>query len=122
MVKFALPLRNTNDETPCVSRIGYAESDNLVDWTKNTKNIFPIEPKGIFYETASSNPRTWLSFRDPFRFEHKGEVYLLMDAKVSMVTGEAFGDSNCVRLSYATSDELLVEAFTRVKASLAKLH
>jgi beta-fructofuranosidase len=64
-----------------VSRIGYAESDNLVDWTKNTKNIFPIEPKGIFYETASSNPRTWLSFRDPFRFEHKGEVYLLMDAR-----------------------------------------
>ncbi len=64
-----------------VSRIGFAESDNLIDWTKNTKNIFPIEPKGIYYEAASTNPRTWLSFRDPFRFEHKGEVYLLMDAR-----------------------------------------
>ncbi|MFC0776308.1 glycosyl hydrolase family 32 [Terrimonas alba] len=64
-----------------VSRIGFAESENLLDWKKNTKNIFPIEPKGIYYETASSNPRTWLSFRDPFRFEHKGEVYLLMDAR-----------------------------------------
>lgn len=64
-----------------VSRIGFAESDNLIDWRKNTKNIFPIEPKGIYYETASANPRTWLSFRDPFRFEHKGEVYLLVDAR-----------------------------------------
>jgi aspartate aminotransferase len=39
-----------------------------------------------------------------------------------MVTGEAFGDPDCVRLSYATSDELLVKALTRVKESLSKLH
>jgi beta-fructofuranosidase len=61
-----------------VSRIGYAESTDLINWTKNRKNIFPIEPKGIFYETYKTNPRTWLSFRDPFRFVHKGEVYLLV--------------------------------------------
>jgi beta-fructofuranosidase len=61
-----------------ISKIGYAESDNLIDWIKNKKNIYPIEPKGIFYETAATNPRTWLSFRDPFKFEHKGETYLLM--------------------------------------------
>lgn len=64
-----------------ISRIGLAESDNLIDWKKNRKNIFPIEPKGIFYETSDSNPRTWLSFRDPFRFEYKGEVYLLVGAR-----------------------------------------
>jgi beta-fructofuranosidase len=64
-----------------ISRIGLAESKNLIDWEKNRKNIFPIEPKGIFYETSGTNPRTWLSFRDPFRFEHKGEVYLLLAAR-----------------------------------------
>lgn len=64
-----------------ISRIGFAESRNLIDWEKNNKNIFPIEPKGIFYETATTNPRTWLSFRDPFRFEYKGEVYLLLGAR-----------------------------------------
>ncbi|AEI50747.1 glycosyl hydrolase family 32 [Runella slithyformis] len=64
-----------------ISRIGLAESEDLIKWTKNQKNIFPIEPKGIFYETATANPRTWLSFRDPFRFEHRGEVYLLLDAR-----------------------------------------
>ncbi len=49
-------------------------------------------------------------------------MYLLRDAGVSMVTGEAFGAPDCVRLSYATSDELLIKAMNRVKDSLAKLH
>jgi aspartate aminotransferase len=48
-------------------------------------------------------------------------MYLLKDAKVSLVTGEAFGDDNCVRLSYATSDEVLKEALRRIKVSFAKL-
>ncbi len=48
-------------------------------------------------------------------------MYLLQDAKVSCVTGEAFGDNNCIRLSFATSDEVLVEAMRRLKASLARL-
>ena len=46
-----------------ISRIGLAESNNLIDWKKNQKNIFPIEPKGIYYETQNDNPRKWLSFR-----------------------------------------------------------
>ncbi len=64
-----------------MSRIGYAESNNLIDWTKNRKSIFPIGPTGIFYENYKTNPRTWLSFRDPFRFEYQGEVYLLIAAR-----------------------------------------
>jgi aspartate aminotransferase len=48
-------------------------------------------------------------------------MYLLKDAKVSLVTGEAFGDDKCVRFSYATSDKLLVEAIRRIKESLTKL-
>lgn len=48
-------------------------------------------------------------------------MYLLQDAKVSCVTGEAFGDNNCIRLSFATSDEVLTEAMRRLKESLAKL-
>ena len=65
-----------------VSRIGYASSTNLLDWKKDDKEIFPIEPMGVYYETLQTNPRTWLSFRDPFRFEHNGDVYLLVDTRV----------------------------------------
>jgi aspartate aminotransferase len=38
-----------------------------------------------------------------------------------MVTGEAFGDDNCIRISYATSDEKLVEACERIKLALDRL-
>ena len=48
-------------------------------------------------------------------------MYLLKTAKVSLVTGEAFGDHNCVRFSYATADKLLTEAIRRIKESLSKL-
>jgi aspartate aminotransferase len=48
-------------------------------------------------------------------------MYLLNTAYVSLVTGEAFGEPNCIRLSYAASDEALVEALDRVKVACAKL-
>jgi aspartate aminotransferase len=49
-------------------------------------------------------------------------MYLLRDARVSLVTGEAFGDTRCIRISYAASDEDLVKAIGRIAESLAKLN
>lgn len=48
-------------------------------------------------------------------------LFLLEDAKVALVTGEAFGDPDCVRISYATSEAELTEAMNRIKTSLSKL-
>ncbi len=48
-------------------------------------------------------------------------MYILNTVYVSLVTGEAFGEPNCIRLSYAASDESLVEAISRVKEACAKL-
>ena len=48
-------------------------------------------------------------------------LYLLNDALVSAVSGEAFGAPECMRFSTAAADDQLVEAFRRVKVSLAKL-
>jgi len=45
-------------------------------------------------------------------------MYLLEEAKVATVTGEAFGNPECLRFSYATSKEDLIEAFTRIKKAL----
>ena len=55
--------------------------------------------------------------------ENAGELcmYILEYAHVSLVTGEAFGAPNCIRLSYAASEEDLVEALKRIKELLAKL-
>ena len=48
-------------------------------------------------------------------------MYILNDAHVALVAGEAFGSPNCVRISYAASEENLIEAVKRVQKSLAKL-
>ncbi len=46
-------------------------------------------------------------------------MYLLEEANVATVTGSAFGDANCIRLSYATSEDLLIEALRRIKEVLS---
>ena len=43
-------------------------------------------------------------------------LYLLEEALVATVTGEAFGDPNCIRISYAASEKELREAMARIKA------
>lgn len=48
-------------------------------------------------------------------------MYLLEKAHVGLVPGNAFGNSNCVRISYATSSEKLVEAIRRIKMALSEL-
>ena len=46
-------------------------------------------------------------------------LYLLEEAKVATVTGEAFGDPNCIRLSYAASETEIKEAMRRIKEAVA---
>jgi len=48
-------------------------------------------------------------------------MYLLYDANVALVQGIAFGDDNCIRLSYATSDDKLKEAARRIKSAILAL-
>ena len=47
-------------------------------------------------------------------------MYILNDAHVALVAGEAFGSPNCVRISYAASEENLIEAVKRMQKSLEK--
>jgi aspartate aminotransferase len=49
-------------------------------------------------------------------------LYLLSEGLVALVAGDAFGDSNCLRISYAASEEILTEAMKRISAALAKLN
>jgi aspartate aminotransferase len=49
-------------------------------------------------------------------------LFLLDKAQVAVVGGDAFGAPNCIRISYANSDELLVEAVKRIKKALELLN
>ncbi|UNY97326.1 pyridoxal phosphate-dependent aminotransferase [Zhouia spongiae] len=46
-------------------------------------------------------------------------MFILEEANVATVTGEAFGDPNCIRISYAASEKELVEAIGRIKEVLS---
>ncbi|PST83831.1 aspartate aminotransferase [Pedobacter yulinensis] len=49
-------------------------------------------------------------------------LYLLNEAHVSTVTGEAFGNADCIRISYAAAEEQLIKAMKQIEAALAKLN
>lgn len=48
-------------------------------------------------------------------------MYILSEGRVALVTGAAFGEPDCIRISYATSEDLLTEAMKRMKDCLSKL-
>ena len=48
-------------------------------------------------------------------------MYLLRKVYVATVAGDAFGDSNCIRISYATSEENLDQAVSRMAQALSEL-
>ncbi|OBQ54674.1 pyridoxal phosphate-dependent aminotransferase [Tamlana sp. s12] len=47
-------------------------------------------------------------------------LYLLEEALVATVTGEAFGNPDCIRISYAASQEQIIEAIKRIKAAVSE--
>jgi aspartate aminotransferase len=81
------------------------------------------EPEGAFYFFFDVSSFFGKSYRN-----HKVDnatdltMYLLDEALVALVTGEAFGDPKCVRLSYATSEDILTDALGRIKIALEKLN
>lgn len=81
------------------------------------------EPKGAFYVFPDISSFFGKS-NGEVKIENANDLcmYLLSDALVAVVTGDAFGDSNCIRFSYATSEDVLSEALKRIKVSLSKLH
>ncbi len=46
-------------------------------------------------------------------------MYLLENANVATVTGDAFGNGNCIRISYAASEEQITEAIARIKKAVS---
>jgi len=49
-------------------------------------------------------------------------LYLLNEAHVSTVTGEAFGNEDCIRISYAASEDTLRDAVSRIANALSKIN
>lgn len=66
-----------------IQKIGRAKSNNLYDWDKDNNYNLPITSEGPHYESLENNPRTWMSFRDPYKFIYDGRTYLLFCGRSS---------------------------------------
>ncbi|MBX2841965.1 MAG: pyridoxal phosphate-dependent aminotransferase [Flammeovirgaceae bacterium] len=79
-------------------------------------------PQGAFYIFPDISYYFGKSFDgQPIENANDFAMYLLNEAHVSIVDGGAFGEPNCVRISFAASDEDLEEAIRRIKTALEKL-
>lgn len=78
------------------------------------EGAFYLFPKCSYYYGKSYNGTTINNSDDL-------AMYLLTEAHVATVGGGSFGSPECFRMSYATSDENIIEAIRRIKEALAKL-
>ncbi len=94
----------------------------VMELLKDIPGIACSEPQGAFYVFPQVN-----SFFGKADGEHKIAnaddlcMYLLNTAYVSTVTGSAFGEPNCIRISFANSMENIEKGFGKIKDALAKL-
>ena len=95
----------------------------IVDLVKAIPGLECNTPQGAFYvfpKCASfygkTDGQTVINSSSDFA------MYLLEKAHVATVGGDAFGDPDCFRMSYATSDDNIKEALRRISEALAQLH
>lgn len=96
--------------------------DLMFELLKDIPNIKVILPQGAFYFFPEVNYYYGKTYKD-YKINNSNDLamYLLYEANVALVPGAAFGDDNCIRFSYATSDNLLIEAVRRIKEALLNL-
>ena len=97
--------------------------DLVLELVQHIPGLDTPTPSGAFYifpEVSAFFGRT-APDGSAIRNSSDLSLFILNDAHVSSVTGEAFGAPECLRFSTAAADDKLVEAFRRIKASLAKL-
>ena len=96
--------------------------DLMMDLAKDIPGLKVNRPSGAFYLFPDCSAYIGKSFKGK-KIEHSADLamYLLEEGHVAAVGGLAFGAPECVRFSYAASDDQLIEAMKRVKKALAEL-
>ncbi len=94
----------------------------IVELAKDIPGFEVNVPQGAFYLFPKISSFFGKSNGD-FKVNNSTDfaMYLLEKAHVASVGGDAFGDPDCFRMSYATSDENIREAMRRIKEAVALL-
>jgi len=119
----ALAAVQGNGESQKIMREAFLRRRNLIcSLLKEIKGLKVNVPQGAFYVMpdissfiGKTDGTTKIGTSDDLA------LYLLDKALVATVGGDAFGAPECLRISYATSDALLVEAVKRITVALGQL-
>ena len=97
--------------------------DKVLELIKEIPGILCNEPPGAFY--VFPDVKSYFGKKTPTgNIIHNTDdlsMYLLNDAHVSTVSGMAFGEENCIRLSFANSIQNIEKGFSKIKKALAEL-
>jgi aspartate aminotransferase len=97
----------------------HSRRDLVVGLLQEIPNVKTNVPEGAFYAFPDVSWYFGKTLRGKqIKDSEDLAMYLLEEAHVAVVTGEAFGNPNCIRLSYATSEEILTEALKRIREAL----
>jgi aspartate aminotransferase len=95
----------------------------MLDAFKNIPLAKVNVPKGAFYLFPDMSAYFGKKYQN-YTITNANDLclFLLHEAKVALVAGDSFGAPNCVRISYASADERLIEAMQRIESTLKLLH
>ena len=114
----------TGDQSCLVTmRNAFEKRKNLVvSMAREIPGLKVNDPQGAFYIFPDASYYIGKSYNGK-KIENSGDLalFLLEVGHVACVGGGAFGAPDCIRMSYATSDDNLVKAFSWIKEALAKL-
>jgi len=121
--KAALAAISSSDNSREMMREAFRRRRDLIcKLLKDIKGFKVKVPQGAFYVMPDIS--YYLGKSDGEKMIRTSDdlaLWLLDKAQVAVVGGDAFGAPNCIRISYATSDDLLVEAVKRIKTALERL-
>ncbi len=121
--KAAIAALNGDISTTLVMKEAFLRRRDLVfQLLQDIKGLKFNNPQGAFYFFPDVSNYFGKSYNGhTIKNADDMALYLLHEGNISVVTGSAFGDANCIRFSYATSDDKLVEGMKRMKMALEKL-
>ena len=109
----------------CPSKVDYmvdefkSRRDLILKLLSEIKGFKCNKPEGAFYVFPDVSSFFGMTFKG-YKIANASDLslFLLKEALVATVTGDAFGNPNCIRISYAASKEQIIEAISRIKSVL----
>ena len=116
-------MKMDKESTVAMRDIFLSRRNLLLDLMKDIPGITTNVPEGAFY--VFPNISSYLGKKNGEETIESASdlcMYLLNEAHVALVTGEAFGEPDHMRISYACSEDTIRESIKRITSALAKLN